>query len=119
MRISFPTSTTTMQYVVNANFRGAMKKKSINLSQLQKISFPNNSKLHACPQQLVIRDEKGTIIFFSSGEFRVMGCIDDMEATFLAYKYTAEIDNNFPQVITQSYTSRHHVGFKVILTNLS
>ena len=68
----------------------------------------------------MIRDEKGTIIFFSSGKFRVMGCIDDMEATFLAYKYTAEIDNNdFPQVIAQSYTSRLHVGFKVILASLS
>jgi TATA-box binding protein (TBP) (component of TFIID and TFIIIB) len=68
----------------------------------------------------VIHDDKGTVIFFKSGKFRVMGCIDDVEATLLAYKYINEIDDNdFPEVIAQTYTSRLHVGFNVILANLS
>jgi len=68
----------------------------------------------------VIRDDKGTVIFFKSGKFRVMGCIDDVEAALLAYKYISLIDDtDFPQVIAQTYTSRLHVGFKVILSDLS
>src|SRR5271163_3815939 len=90
-----------MKHVVNVNYRGKLK----NPINLKTISLCN-SKYYTSPHQLVIKDEKGTLIFFSSGEFRVMGCVDELEATFLAYKYIEKIgSHNIPDIYTQSYTS--------------
>jgi TATA-box binding protein (TBP) (component of TFIID and TFIIIB) len=76
--------------------------------------------LHRKPHQLVVKDPKGTLIFFQSGKFRVMGCIDELEATFLVYKYTKFInEDEFPSVTLQSYTATSNLGFKVILENMA
>ena len=90
--------------VVNSNYKSALGK-LINLSLIHTI-IPN-SKLYTRPSQLVIKDPEGTIIFFSSGRHRVMGCNDDLIATCLAYKYAAIIDNSdndFKLVTTQIST---------------
>src|SRR5271156_760333 len=80
----------------------------------------SNSILHKKPYQLVVKDIKGTILFFRSGKFRVMGCIDELEATFLAYRYTLLIsDKEFPTVTLQSYTSNSHLGFKLNLEKMA
>jgi TATA-box binding protein (TBP) (component of TFIID and TFIIIB) len=106
-----------MDLVSNANYRGAMKH-VIDLPKLHK-KIPN-SFLHKKPHQLVVKDIKGTILFFRSGKFRVMGCIDELEATFLAYRYTLLIsDKEFPIVTLQSYTSNSHLGFKVNLEKMA
>ncbi len=106
-----------MEFVCNANFKGGMER-SIELPSLCK-KIPN-SVLHRKPHQLVVKDPKGTVIFFQSGKFRVMGCIDELEATFLAYKYTSLInDDEFPPITLQSYTATCHLGFKVILENMA
>jgi TATA-box binding protein (TBP) (component of TFIID and TFIIIB) len=103
--------------VRNANYRGAMKH-TVELSQLH--SQIPNSVLYRKPHQLVVKDPQGTIMFFQSGKFRVMGCIDELEATFLAYKYTNLInDDEFPSITLQSYTTTCHLGFKVILENMA
>jgi TATA-box binding protein (TBP) (component of TFIID and TFIIIB) len=106
-----------MDLVRNANYKGAMKH-TIKLPGLCK-KIPN-SFLHKKPHQLVVKDPKGTIMFFQSGKFRVMGCVDELEATFLVYKYTKFVnDDEFPPVTLQSYTSTSHLGFKVILENMA
>src|SRR5271156_4027180 len=106
-----------MDLVSNANYRGAMKH-VIELTKLHN-KIPN-SILHKKPHKLVVKDIKGTILFFRSGKFRVMGCIDELEATFLAYRYTLQIsDKEFPTVTLQSYTSNSHLGFKVNLEKMA
>lgn len=90
--------------VSNANYR-TCHDKPINLKNLH-LSHPNISKLYRRPSQLVFKDEKGTIVCFSNGKMRIMGCIDELEATFLAYKYSMMIDNdyNFQPIFSQSMT---------------
>src|SRR5271156_6246472 len=100
-----------MDLVSNANYRGAMKH-VIELPKLRN-KIPN-SILHKTPHQLVVKDIKGTILFFRSGKFRVMGCIDELEATFLAYTILIG-DKEFSIVTLQSYTSNSHLGFKINL----
>ena len=49
-----------------------------------------------------------------------MGCIDAIEASFLAFKYTLKIDNeDFPELCSQSYTSRAKLGYHVNLSKLA
>src|SRR5437773_908717 len=106
-----------MELVCNANFKGGMEHSIERPSLCKKIP---NSVLHRKPHQLVVKDPKGTVIFFQSGKFRVMGCIDELEATFLAYKYTKFInDDEFPPITLQSYTATCHLGFKVLLKNMA
>ena len=52
--------------VINANFR-SIHDKPIDLKNVH-LLLPNISKLHIKPSQLVIKDEKGTIVFFSNGK---------------------------------------------------
>ena len=100
---------------MNANYRGKLKQ-SINLRDL---NVPK-SKYHVRPQQLVIKNENGTVILFSSGRFRVMGCVDVLEATCLALKYVDMIDyDNVPEIYSQSYTSRAKLDYNINLTKLS
>ena len=102
--------------VLNTNYRSCHDK-CINLLQFQSILPPNiNSKLCIKPAQLVIQDEKGTLVFFSNGKLRIMGCIDELDATFLAYKYTMMLDDddcNFQPVYTQSMTVRVVLNKKI------
>jgi len=106
-----------MDLVRNANYKGTMKH-SIELPKLHR-KIPN-STLYKKPHQLVVKDPKGTILFFRSGKFRVMGCIDELDATFLVYSYTNLInDGEFPPVTLQSYTSTSHLGFRVSLEKMA
>jgi TATA-box binding protein (TBP) (component of TFIID and TFIIIB) len=106
-----------MDLITNVNYKGDMEH-SIDLPSLC-CKIPN-SKLHRKPHQLVVKDPKGTIIFFQSGKFRVMGCIDELEATFLAYKYTNLInDDEFPPITLQSYTATCDLGFKVLIEKMA
>src|SRR5271154_4090964 len=104
-----------MDLVCNANYRADLKH-SVNLCKLQK-KIPN-STLHVKPRQLVVKDSTGTVLFFASGKIRVMGCVDELEATLLAYTYTTLICE-FPQITLQSYTSNSHLGFRVSLCKIA
>ena len=106
-----------MEFVCNANYRGDMKH-SVNLHKLHK-KIPN-SILYKKPHQLVVKDEKGTVLFFASGKLRVMGCIDELDAAFLVYSYTTLIkDDEFPPITLQSYTLKLHLGFRVSLGKMA
>ena len=106
-----------MDLIQNANYRGDMMH-SVDLCRLHR-RIPN-SVLYNKPHQLVVKDHKGTILFFQSGKFRIMGCIDELEATFLLYSYTILInDYEFPMVTLQSYTATSHLGFTVNLEKLA
>lgn len=105
-----------MDLVRNANYKGSMKH-GINLSTLAK-KIPS-SVLHRKPYQLVVKEPRGTLVFFGSGKFRVMGCIDELEAAFLLYSYTPLIrDDEFPSLTLQSYTSTSNLGFRVNLEKM-
>ena len=110
-------STERMEFVSNANFKGEFKKK-IDLHHLH-TRIPN-SKLHTKPFQLVIRDLQGTLILFSNGKFRTMGCIDELEAAFLAYTYLEKLKphNCFPSITLQSYTLKCELGFRINLEKM-
>ena len=90
--------------VINSNFRSSHDK-CIDLNHFHSL-LPKISKLCVKPSQLVIKDEKGTLLFFSNGKLRIMGCNDELDATFLAYKYTRMLDDdcNFQPVYSQSMT---------------
>src|SRR5271154_6972869 len=104
-----------MDLVCNANYRADLKH-SVDLCKLYK-KIPN-STLHRKPHQLVVKDSLGTVLFFASGKIRVMGCIDELEAAFLVYTYTALI-GEFPPIMLQSYTSNSHLGFRVSLYKIA
>src|SRR3977135_1309845 len=92
--------------VVNCNYKSTLGK-PINLSLIN-ASIPK-SKLYTKPTQLVIKDPKSTLVFIGNGKHRVMGCIDELDATFLAYKCVAIIDktnDNFQLVFSQSSAVR-------------
>ena len=64
-------------------------------------------------------DENGVVIFFSSGKLRVMGCNDDLDATFLAYKYTTLIPPyKNPEILLQSMTVKVLFGHCLNLVQL-
>ena len=68
----------------------------------------------------MIKTETGTLILFSSGKFRVMGCVDAVDATFFAFTYTNKIDSDdVPEIYSQSYTSHTKLGYNVNLCKLS
>ena len=49
-----------------------------------------------------------------------MGCIDELEATFLAYKYIEQISSDdYPNISTQSFTSVAKLGHGVNLNKLA
>lgn len=105
--------------VTNVNFR-LRHNKPIDLKKLHS-TLPNISKLYYRPSQLAIKDEKGTIICFRNGKMRIMGCVDELEATFLAYKYTLMLDDNcdFQPVFTQSMTVRADCFMKMNLSKFA
>jgi TATA-box binding protein (TBP) (component of TFIID and TFIIIB) len=103
-----------MDFVCNANYKGDFGKQ-INLRQ---VNIPN-SKLYMKPYQLVVKDNKGTLVIFSNGKFRVMGCIDELEASFLAFAHVEKLYTDFPIITLQSYTLRGDVGFPINLIKLS
>ena len=105
-----------MEFVCNANFKGDFDK-NIDLRQLHK-SIPN-SKLCMKPYQLVVKDLKGTLILFSNGKFRTMGCIDELEASFLAFSYLDKIGTSSPSITLPSYTLRAQLGFRVNLAKVA
>src|SRR5271156_4506504 len=105
--------------VVNCNYKSDLAK-PINLSLLE--SLFANSKLYSKLSQLIIKDTAGTLIFFSNGKHRVMGCKDELDATLLAYKYVAMIDksdNDFPLLYSQSSTVRVLFHKRIHLPSLS
>jgi TATA-box binding protein (TBP) (component of TFIID and TFIIIB) len=49
-----------------------------------------------------------------------MGCVDILDASFLAFKYLAAIDDeDYPEIYSQSYTSSAKLGYCVNLLKLS
>ena len=89
--------------IINVNYRGSIND-SLNLHDL-KLLFPN-SKLSMNPFQLTVKDEKGTMLFFRTGKFRLMGfkSENDLDAMLLVNKYTCLLTNNVPSLILQSMT---------------
>jgi TATA-box binding protein (TBP) (component of TFIID and TFIIIB) len=102
--------------VTNTNYRASLES-NIDLVKLH-LLIPN-SKLHIKPRQLVVKDDKGVVIFFGNGKLRVMGCNDDLDATFLAYKYIELIaPYDSPVLHLQSMTVRAIFGHRLNLTQL-
>ena len=105
-----------MQFVSNANFKGDFGKK-LDLHHLHK-TIPN-SKLCDKPNQLVVKDLKGTLIIFGNGKFRTMGCNDELDASFLAFSYADGLAASLPSITIQSYTLHANLCFHVNLVQLS
>src|SRR5579863_9711217 len=82
--------------IVNANYRSSLDK---NIDLVYVSTLIPNSKICRKPYQLIIKDKDGIVfgivLFFSNGKLRTMGCIDELEATFLTYKYTTLIGQDY------------------------
>lgn len=105
--------------ITNVNYRGSFDQ-TINLYEM-KACFAN-SKLCFHPFQLVVKDEKCTILFFASGKYRVMGfkSDDDWEASIILYKYTSTIDkDHIPLLMLQSITMKANFDKSIDLYKLS
>src|SRR5271156_1218561 len=89
--------------VVNVNYRTSTGK-IIDLQNAHSLLV--NSKLHTKPTQLVVKSEQGTVLIFRTGKIRIMGCNDELDATFLAYTYLLTLDEtcDLPQIYTQTMT---------------
>ena len=48
-----------------------------------------------------------------------MGCIDELEASFLAFAYVDKLGTSFPSITLQSYTLRAQLGFRVNLEKMA
>ena len=103
-----------MEFICNANFKGEFQK--LDLHELHN-RIPN-STLHRKPFQLVIKDLHGTLILFSNGKFRIMGCIGELDALFLACSYIENLPD-LPTMTLQSYTAKCILGFRVNLEKMS
>lgn len=102
--------------IVNVNYRGSLTK-NIDLDMLQQL-IPNSYQCHK-PKQLIIKDEKAVIMFFSTGNFRILKCIDEIEASLIAYNYTSLIDNEeYPTIYIQSMTVKVTLNKNINLTKL-
>jgi TATA-box binding protein (TBP) (component of TFIID and TFIIIB) len=105
--------------VVNSNYKSALGK-PIDLKVIHDL-VPNSTLCYK-PSQLIVKDEEGTLIFFANGKYRVMGCVDELQATCLLYKYAALIDksdNDFESVFCQSSTVRVLFHQKINLIKLA
>ena len=105
--------------ITNVNYRGSLEK-TVNLYEM-KLLF-HNSKLCLHPFQLIIKDEMCTLLFFTSGKYRVMGCKSDdvWEASIMVYKYTKTIDKDyFPILTLQSITMKAKFDKNVDLHKMS
>jgi TATA-box binding protein (TBP) (component of TFIID and TFIIIB) len=88
--------------VVNANYRASLNK-TLDLNHISTV-IPN-SKICNKPFQLIIKDKEGVVLLFSNGKLRTMGCIDELDATFLTYKYsTLIVPDVYPTIYFQSMT---------------
>ena len=58
----------------------------------RKVEADNQSEKSKYIKQLVIKNVKGTVVLFSSGSFRMMGCVDAIETSFLAFHYIDKIN---------------------------
>ena len=104
--------------VQNVNYKGSLDKR-IDLHKMLIFAF---AKLCNYPFQLTIKDDAGTLMFFSSGKYRLMGfkTEDDLEATCVVYKYTKFIDPEYiPSLVLQSMTVKSHFGKCINLHKLS
>ena len=101
--------------LVNANYKGKLEQ-VIDLGWMH-TQVPH-SVLHDKPSMLVIKDRgTGTMLLFGTGNFRVMGCKDHLEATLMANKYAAYMET-FTDVTLQSCTASFKLGFPVSLEKL-
>ena len=107
--------------VTNVNYRGSLNE-TINLHEM-KLCFPTAvARLCFHPFQLIIKDEKCTLLFFTSGNYRVMGfkTDDEWEASLVVYKYTKSINKNHVPILTlQSMTVKSKFDKPVDLNKLS
>ena len=90
--IYFLEFTPTMEFVCSANLKGEFDK-NIHLRELHK-NIPNSKPCNK-PYIPVVKDMKDALILFSNGKFRTMGCIDELEASFLAFSYLPSLSTSF------------------------
>src|SRR5271167_1149849 len=112
--------------VVNSVWHGVMMK-PVDLSKLQRLCSAlepvRSTTLQTTqPVQLVIRFVNGgTMLVFTSGKFRVMGRIDDLDAHFNAYCITLLYDD-IPdiklQTMTACFTYPHRINLPLLADNI-
>jgi len=88
--------------VVNAVFRGDLEMK-VDLVEIHK-NVPNSVLHTKRPSTVVVKDAESTIMIFPSGKFRIMGMVDELDATFKVYELFAKLNFEFPPITLQTMT---------------
>ncbi len=88
--------------VVNAVYRGVLDDK-VNLVELHK-KLPDSVLHTSRPTMIVLKDVEATIMIFSSGKFRIMGMLDEVEATCKAYGVFDSVGLQVSMVTLQTMT---------------
>ena len=88
--------------VVNIVYRGDLER-NIDLPLLHKNLTGSVLYTHK-PNMVVLKDTESTIMIFSSGKFRIMGLVDELDATCKVYGVFAKLGFEFPNITLQTMT---------------
>ena len=94
--------------VVNAVYRGNLESK-VDLAKLAK-EIPNSVLHTSRPSMLVLKDHEGTIMIFASGKFRIMGMVDEIEATCKVHSVFSKVELEVEMVTLQTMTVKLKLG---------
>lgn len=111
--------------VVNAVYRGDFKTK-LNLHQLHQ-NLMGSVLYTSRPTMLLLKDAEGTLMIFASGKFRIMGLVDELDATLKVYGIFSKMGfDQFPPITVQTMTVKLklkpvnlHVLSNLIKSNLN
>ena len=102
--------------VVNAVYCGELGTR-VNLCELHN-SLPNSKLYTHRPCMVLLKDDDATIMIFSSGKFRIMGMVDELDATFRVCSVFSKVGYEFPTIKLQTMTVKFHLH-PVNLTDLA
>ena len=103
--------------VVNAVYRGRLETK-VDLANLA-TKIPNSVLHTSRPSMLVLKDHDATIMIFVSGKFRIMGMVDELDATCKVLSVFSKADLVVEMVTLQTMTVKLKLLGPINLHSLS
>jgi TATA-box binding protein (TBP) (component of TFIID and TFIIIB) len=88
--------------VVNAVYRGELEG-TVNLRKIHE-NLPNSVLHTSRPAMLVLKDVDATLMIFASGKFRIMGMVDELEATCKVFGIFSKLNLEISMVTLQTMT---------------
>jgi TATA-box binding protein (TBP) (component of TFIID and TFIIIB) len=99
--------------VVNAVYHGDLER-HVDLLELHN-KLPNSKHYTHKPVMVLLKEDGATMMIFGSGKFRIMGMVDELDATFKVISVFSKIGYGFPVIKLQTMT----VKFRIKPVNLT